>query len=368
MPGENGEVAEEHAVAGDGGARAARLSAPRAPRSPSRRVNGDRAATAASPRRHHESEPSADDFAAERMLRTPARRPDSGWRLALFRLSGGHVRVAPSAAELRQRELVARVKTPDPRLPQDRVHLAQGRRRQDEHLPPRRPHLRVPPRRPRDRARRQPGRRDARPSRPPRDDGDRDVASRRRGRDRAVRGHPRLHVAVADAARGRRGGRRPADHAGDRRGRVQAGDPPARAALQPRLPRHRDGRARIGDARDSRRRPIRSSSSSPRASTARGPRARRSTGSRRTATGTSSTARSASSTASARTTASSISTGSRRTSPGAAARPCASRGTRISRPAPRPSSRSFGPTPVRPIWSSPPPIATGFADPPGRRS
>ena len=73
--------------------------------------NGDRAASSL-PRRHHESEPSADDFAAERMLRTPARRPDSGWRRALFHLSAGHVCVAPSAAELRHRELVARVKTP----------------------------------------------------------------------------------------------------------------------------------------------------------------------------------------------------------------------------------------------------------------
>jgi putative peptide zinc metalloprotease protein len=75
-------------------------------------INGDGAATGSPPRRNAESEPSADDFAAERMLRAPVRRPDSGWRLALFRLSAGHVRVAPSAAELRQRELVARVKTP----------------------------------------------------------------------------------------------------------------------------------------------------------------------------------------------------------------------------------------------------------------
>ena len=55
----------------------------------------------------------AADFSPERMLRAPAGgRPSSGWRLAAFRLSGGLVRVAPSAAELRQRELIARVKTP----------------------------------------------------------------------------------------------------------------------------------------------------------------------------------------------------------------------------------------------------------------
>ncbi|MBA3429037.1 MAG: MinD/ParA family protein [Actinobacteria bacterium] len=41
-----------------------------------------------------------------------AERPASGWRRALFQLSGGLVRVDPSATELRQRELVARVKTP----------------------------------------------------------------------------------------------------------------------------------------------------------------------------------------------------------------------------------------------------------------
>jgi putative peptide zinc metalloprotease protein len=46
------------------------------------------------------------------MLRPPAQRPSSGWRLVVFRASGGHVRVGPSSAELRQRELVARVKTP----------------------------------------------------------------------------------------------------------------------------------------------------------------------------------------------------------------------------------------------------------------
>ena len=55
----------------------------------------------------------AAEFSPERMLRTAAGgRPNSGWRLAAFRLSGGLVRVAPSAAELRQRELIARVKTP----------------------------------------------------------------------------------------------------------------------------------------------------------------------------------------------------------------------------------------------------------------
>jgi putative peptide zinc metalloprotease protein len=55
---------------------------------------------------------SAADFAAERMLREPPDRPATGWRRGVYRLSGGLIRVGPNAAEVRQRELVARVKTP----------------------------------------------------------------------------------------------------------------------------------------------------------------------------------------------------------------------------------------------------------------
>src|SRR3712207_227857 len=55
--------------------------------------------------------PSAAAITAERMLRTPAESPPSGWRRAAFRLSGGRVRVGPPAAELQKRELRARVKT-----------------------------------------------------------------------------------------------------------------------------------------------------------------------------------------------------------------------------------------------------------------
>ena len=111
MPGENGGVAEgtpwpetETPVPLRSPTESTRLAAPAG--------NGDGAAPGSHRGYHLEIEPSADDFAAERMLRTPSQRPDSGWRLALFRLSAGHIRVAPSAAELRQRELVARVKTP----------------------------------------------------------------------------------------------------------------------------------------------------------------------------------------------------------------------------------------------------------------
>jgi putative peptide zinc metalloprotease protein len=46
------------------------------------------------------------------MLRPAAVVPPRGWRRGLYLLTGGLVEVGPSAAELRQRELVARVKTP----------------------------------------------------------------------------------------------------------------------------------------------------------------------------------------------------------------------------------------------------------------
>jgi putative peptide zinc metalloprotease protein len=48
------------------------------------------------------------------MLRATADAPAKGWRLGVYRLTGGLVRVGPSASELRHRELVARVKTPVP--------------------------------------------------------------------------------------------------------------------------------------------------------------------------------------------------------------------------------------------------------------
>jgi putative peptide zinc metalloprotease protein len=56
--------------------------------------------------------PTAADFASERMLRTGSRPPAAGWRLALYKLTGGLVHVGPSDAELRRRDLIARVKTP----------------------------------------------------------------------------------------------------------------------------------------------------------------------------------------------------------------------------------------------------------------
>jgi putative peptide zinc metalloprotease protein len=68
-------------------------------------INGDGAARGPLVR-------SAAEFSAERMLRGTAERPTSGWRRSVFELSGGLIRLGPSAAELRLRELIARVKTP----------------------------------------------------------------------------------------------------------------------------------------------------------------------------------------------------------------------------------------------------------------
>ena len=55
---------------------------------------------------------SAGEFTTERMLRPAPNVPSGGWRRAVFTLSGGHIAMGPSPEELRQRELVARVKTP----------------------------------------------------------------------------------------------------------------------------------------------------------------------------------------------------------------------------------------------------------------
>jgi len=56
--------------------------------------------------------PSAVEFNEEHVLRPAPGPPASGWRRAAFRLTGGVIRIGPSAAERRNRELVGRVKTP----------------------------------------------------------------------------------------------------------------------------------------------------------------------------------------------------------------------------------------------------------------
>ena len=56
--------------------------------------------------------PSAGDFTSERMLRPQVAPPRSGWRRLVFLATGGAVNLGPTAAELRERDFVARVKAP----------------------------------------------------------------------------------------------------------------------------------------------------------------------------------------------------------------------------------------------------------------
>jgi putative peptide zinc metalloprotease protein len=54
----------------------------------------------------------ASDFTEERMLRRRSAPPATGWRRLLYRVTGGVINLGPSPAELRRRELIARVKAP----------------------------------------------------------------------------------------------------------------------------------------------------------------------------------------------------------------------------------------------------------------
>src|SRR5215211_5311077 len=54
----------------------------------------------------------AADFTSERMLRRRSAPPAAGWRRLLYRGTGGVINLGPSSAELRRRELIARVKAP----------------------------------------------------------------------------------------------------------------------------------------------------------------------------------------------------------------------------------------------------------------
>ncbi|MDQ4145050.1 MAG: MinD/ParA family protein [Actinomycetota bacterium] len=79
------------------------------------------AAEEAAPSPALESEESLDDdartgraaeFTDEYMLRPRSLRPSRGWRRAVYRATGGTINLGPSEAELRERDLVARVKNP----------------------------------------------------------------------------------------------------------------------------------------------------------------------------------------------------------------------------------------------------------------
>ncbi len=56
--------------------------------------------------------PTSEELTSELLL--PGRRgaPDGGWRQAVYRATGGHVRVGESSANMRRRDLVSRIRTP----------------------------------------------------------------------------------------------------------------------------------------------------------------------------------------------------------------------------------------------------------------
>ena len=310
----------------------------------------------------------AGEFTTERMIRPSPDVPSGGWRRVVFSLSGGRVAMGPSPEELRRRELVARVKTPIAGCRKVAFISRKGGVGKTSTC------LLV-------------GHTFAthRGDRVIALDGNPDAGTlghrvRREttanltslladaAQDRAVRGHPRLHLAGAEPARGRRVGRRPADHAGDRRERVPPGDRAARAPLQPRLPRHRHRRARIGHARNPRlgRSDRRRQRSEPRRSSrrkrdARLARRERLPAPRRRVRGRAQRGR-----PHARRRRRRPDRGALRQRGAAPA--SASPGIRISRPAPRQPSTSCSPQRSGPTSSSPRRSASGFADTTERRS
>ena len=56
--------------------------------------------------------PTSTQLTAEHVLRQRAEQPGRGWRRALFQVTGGLVNLGPSAAEIEERELVNRARTP----------------------------------------------------------------------------------------------------------------------------------------------------------------------------------------------------------------------------------------------------------------
>src|SRR6266545_7980203 len=64
------------------------------------------------PARPEASSATAADFTAERYLRDQSMAPRDGWRRIVYWLTGGRVNLGPSPAELAERELIARAKTP----------------------------------------------------------------------------------------------------------------------------------------------------------------------------------------------------------------------------------------------------------------
>ena len=169
-------------------------------------ANGDRPQVdgAMRPRPARPPRLTAADFTPERMLRPRAQEPAEGWRRAIY------VALGRSGRDLAQRGRAASARAgragqdAGQGLPQGGVHLAQGRSRKDDHVPSRRPHVRLLPWRPGRRARRKPGCGDTWAPAAARDERDDRNATSRSPPDRQVRRRPRLQLSGVEPARGDR--------------------------------------------------------------------------------------------------------------------------------------------------------------------
>jgi len=75
-------------------------------------VGGEEAPAPRRPAQRRTASPTASDFTSERLLRPKTEVPRSGFRRAVYRLTGGKLNLGPSRAELAERDLVARAKAP----------------------------------------------------------------------------------------------------------------------------------------------------------------------------------------------------------------------------------------------------------------
>jgi len=67
---------------------------------------------AATPAEELAQRPTSEELTSDLLLPEERLAPDGGWRQAVYRLSGGFVRVGKSSATMRRRDLVSRIRTP----------------------------------------------------------------------------------------------------------------------------------------------------------------------------------------------------------------------------------------------------------------
>ena len=108
--------------------------------------NGDRAASALDEERRDRQAALPASSRPSACCRPSPDVPSGGWRRVVFSLSGGRVAIGTEPGRTAPARARREGQDADRRLPQDRVHLPQGRRRQDDHVPARRAHVRDAPR------------------------------------------------------------------------------------------------------------------------------------------------------------------------------------------------------------------------------